>query len=373
MAWMKTLEAATKLPRLLVRGEFPFRYQGVPLMVKHTPLSRRLNALKCALSSALKTDRALGLPPGIQLEPTNTCNLKCPLCPTGTGTLKRRRGFMSAETFDRVMDELGEALMSITFYGWGEPFLHPRLPKMIAACTERDILTVTSTNGHCLQTLDEAVEVVDAGLSAVFIALDGSTQEIFATYRKSGHVEKVKRCAAMLEEAKARRNSSRPCTVIRAVATRDNEDDLGNIERVAREIGVNMFSYKSVAGLSVGAELSPYEATHRDLQRYEYRGDERLQKEPIMCPYPFRQPTILWDGTVTGCECDYEMVMPLGRLGERPFTEIWNGAAARALRRAIRQRRGRPSFCARCPYQDRVQESCELFWTELRPPRRPEP
>lgn len=32
------------------------------------------------------------LPYYIGLEPTNTCNLKCPLCPTGLNLSKRRKG-----------------------------------------------------------------------------------------------------------------------------------------------------------------------------------------------------------------------------------------------------------------------------------------
>ncbi|MDD2229768.1 MAG: aldehyde ferredoxin oxidoreductase, partial [Candidatus Cloacimonetes bacterium] len=31
-------------------------------------------------------------PPAVMIEPSNICNLQCPLCPSGNGTLSRQRG-----------------------------------------------------------------------------------------------------------------------------------------------------------------------------------------------------------------------------------------------------------------------------------------
>jgi len=367
MAWMKIPEALTKLPELLIQGRLSFDFDGVPLIAEQLSLQRKLNLLRIGMSMIFRSNRVHGLPPIIQVEPTNICNLKCPLCPTGTGSMKRPKGFMSMETFQRILDELGDKLVLVTLYGWGEPFLNKELPRMIEACTAHNICTLSDTNGHCLQTLDDALRVVDAGLTGLIIALDGSTQEIYQIYRKSGNVEKVKRCVALVEEAKARRGSPIPYTCLRSIVTRDTEEDLLNMERLACDLGVNMFSYKTLGMETYGENFHDYEPAEESMRRFDYKGLLRRRRPFFYCLFPFRQPAIFWDGTVVGCEYDYSLEMPWGQIGRKSFATMWNSLQAIEMRRRIRRVATRPIFCSKCPYQDRVQDSCVLLRKELRP------
>jgi radical SAM protein with 4Fe4S-binding SPASM domain len=367
MAWMKSGRALRQIPALVLRGKFGYSFDGMPLTARRMPFRKRLNLLQCGLDMALKRDRLRGRPPAVQVEPTNFCNLKCPLCPTGTGAMPRAKGFMSRETFQKVLDDLGDSVVGMLLYGWGEPFLNKDLPWMIGQCTARGIVTGISTNGHCLQSRDEALQVVDAGLNALVVAIDGSTQEIYRAYRKSGDVEKVKRCAALIEEAKAQRGSPYPYTNLRAVVTSENERDLPNLRQLAQNLGVNMFSTKTVGCLTRGAHDADYEKTKPANRRSQYEGAERVRHPPVKCPRPFRQPMVFWDGTVVGCEFDYGLETTWGKISEQPFTEIWNSPRALQLRHAIRAALERPDFCKACPYQDRGQDRSVIGCEELRP------
>lgn len=367
MAWLKIPEALTKLPGLLFRGRFAFTFDEVPFVAEKLTLAQKRNLLTAGLDEILRRERARALPPTLQIEPTNLCTLKCPLCPTGSGSMKRPPGFMSRETFARIMDELGDTLLCVFLYGWGEPFLHRELLPMIKMCTNRNIRTEVPTNGQHIQTPQEALQVVDSGLTALLIALDGTTQEIYQTYRKSGDVEKVKRFTALIEEAKARRGVPYPYTNLRFIITRDNEDDLSQGKRLARELGVNMFSYRSLGMLSHSDKFRDFEPARKNMRRYEYEGTNRRSRPPFQCRFPFRQPTIFWDGTVVGCEYDYDLERPWGRIGERPFREIWNSPRAIEHRRQVRSGPDRPRFCGLCPYQDRTVDRCVLAVEELRP------
>ena len=367
MAWMSLSDGLAKLPGLLALGRLSYPFDGIPLSARRMSLKKRWNLARAGLDASLNRAVLSGPPPTVQVEPTNICNLKCPLCPTGSATMRRPRGFMTMETFQRIMDELGDVLVTVVLYCWGEPFLNKDLPRMIEACAARGILTVTSTNGHCLQTLDEALRVVDAGLSGLVVAIDGSTQDIYETYRKSGDVDKVKRCAALMEEAKARRGSAFPYTDLRVVVTRHNQGDIGNIEKLARELGVNMFSYKTLGCLTWSGRFGDYEASG-GLARKQAGADSGMtQRPPVQCNFPFRQPTIFWDGTLVGCEFDYNLEAPFGKIGERPFMEMWNGEPAVALRRSIRKGLARPAFCSLCPYTERGSLGTVLLTKELRP------
>lgn len=367
MAWMKTNEGLAKLPELLSKGRLSYDFDGVPLFAEHLSLQKRLNLVKVGMDTMLRSNRAHGLPPIIQIEPTNICNLKCPICPTGSNSLKRPKGFMSFETFQRILDEIGNVLISVYLHCFGEPFMNKELPRMIEACTDRNILTLTATNGHFVQTLDDALKVVDAGLKTLIIALDGSTQEIYQTYRRGGDIEKVKRCASFIEDAKARRKSNFPYTAIRSIATHDNQEDLPNVERIASNLGVNMFTYKTLGCLVHIDKFKDYEPSEKNLRRFEYAGPSRIKKKLIQCPFPFRQPSIFWDGTVVGCGYDHNIEMSFGKIGEQNFSEIWNSPNAVRLRRSIRKGHDQPSFCRLCPYQDRVQDTSVLSRKELRP------
>jgi len=367
MAWMKNYEALLKLPEILIRSRLAFTYDGIPLVARRLSVKQKTNLLKLGLSSLLGSNRMLGMPAIIQIEPADICNLKCPLCPASEEAADQRRGYMTYETFQIILEELGDVLLAAYLYSWGEPFLNKDINRMIRACTDRNILTLIPTNGQCLQTLDEALAVVDSGLSAIVIATDGSTQEIYQVYRKGGDLEKVKNCASLIEEAKSKRNSPFPYTCMRTVITRDNQDDLPNIEQLARELGVNMFATKTV-GCKTHYELyRDYEPTEESLRRFAYNGETRADKPPIRCIYPFRQPTIKQDGTVIGCEFDYKLESPWGKIAEQKFSDIWNSPQARALRHSVRHGL-KGTFCEKnCPYQDRVLDSCSISCKEFHP------
>jgi radical SAM protein with 4Fe4S-binding SPASM domain len=367
MSWMKISEAMTKMPELLFQGRIFYDFDGIPLIAERLSLTKRINLLKAGMDMALQSNWMRGLPSIIQVEPTNICNLECPLCPTGSGSLRRPKGFVPLEIFHRILHELGDVLMSVYLFCFGEPFMNRNLPRMIEACTVRDILTVTSTNGHFLQTPDEALRVVDSGLTTLIVAIDGSTQEIYQSYRKGGDLERVKRFTALIEEAKVRRGSKFPYTALRCVVTRGNQEDIPNIEGLARELGVNMFTCKTLGCLAHSERFKDFEPSQKGVRRFEYADSSRLTGSLIRCPFPFRQPIIFWDGTVVGCEYDQEGEMSFGKIGKQNFAEIWNSPKALKLRRSIREGGGRPLFCEDCPYRDRMKEGSEILCKELRP------
>ncbi|MBT4520492.1 MAG: radical SAM protein [Halieaceae bacterium] len=369
MAWMKPHEAILKLPEVLFRSRMSFAFDGIPIVAEDLTLKKKLNLIKLGISSMFFRNFSLGLPAVVQVEPTNRCNLQCPLCPAGEGSMQRGKGVMSLETYHQILDELGDVMLVVLLYSWGEPFLNRDLNSIIRASVAKNINSLVLTNGHFVQTIDEALELVDTGLNGLLIAMDGSTQETYTAYRKGGKLEKVMRCAELVEEAKAKRGSATPYTCLRTLVTKDTQEELPDIERLARDLGVNMFSYKTVGMQTYCDEFRDFEPTIDKLKRFEYSDSERKAQGPINCPFPFRQPTIQWDGTLVGCEYDYDVEKPFGKVGERPIRELWNGPQARTLRQHILGGE-QDTFCQRlCPYQDRVQSSSYLGNIELRPGR----
>jgi radical SAM protein with 4Fe4S-binding SPASM domain len=359
---MDVRQTLSRLPEFLGRGQITFTFDRMPILAGHLTARQQKNLLKTGLDMALRRRSMLALPPGIQIEPANVCQLQCPLCPSGANLSQRPKGFMEYALFERILHDIGDTLVFAVLYGWGEPFLNPALPRMIKACTERNIQTITSTNGHCLQSLEEALAVVDAGLTALVVAMDGATQETYGAYRVGGSLDKVKRCASLLEAAKAKRRSLFPYTNLRVVVTKNNARELQELERFARDTGFDMFSWKSLGCLTESPTFADFEPEAESLCRFRDPRSAARETAPVRCPYPFRQPTVFWDGTVVGCEFDFSegTEMSLGTIGQQSFQAIWNGAAARKLRAMIRNGKVFTQFCRQCPYRGRSQDSSTL-------------
>ena len=66
-----------------------------------------------------------GMPLSIAVEPTTSCNLRCPECPSGLRSFTRPTGMLQNKMFEKIIDELKNKLTYLTFYFQGEPYLNP--------------------------------------------------------------------------------------------------------------------------------------------------------------------------------------------------------------------------------------------------------
>ncbi|HOH60402.1 MAG TPA: aldehyde ferredoxin oxidoreductase, partial [Candidatus Cloacimonadota bacterium] len=83
------------------------------------------------LSLLTRRIRVKHLPPALMIEPTNICNLKCPLCPSGNGSLQRPRGMMSLDLFKGIVDQVMHSTGMLILWNQGESFLNPDFYAMI--------------------------------------------------------------------------------------------------------------------------------------------------------------------------------------------------------------------------------------------------
>jgi len=57
-----------------------------------------------------------GLPIAISIEPTTSCNLRCPECPSGLRSFTRPTGMLPEKLFMHSIDELADTLLYLIFY-----------------------------------------------------------------------------------------------------------------------------------------------------------------------------------------------------------------------------------------------------------------
>ena len=141
------------------------------------------------LSKWTKQPIQWGVPISISFEPTTSCNLRCPECPSGLRSFTRPRGMLEMNFFKSMIDQLAPELIYLTFYFQGEPYLNPDFLDMVKYAGSKKIYTATSTNAHYLDE-ENARRTVESGLDRLIISLDGTTQDVYSQYRVGGNLEK---------------------------------------------------------------------------------------------------------------------------------------------------------------------------------------
>ena len=82
----------------------------------------------------------------IDIEPTNICNLQCPLCSTGINADTRKKSILTFENFKKLIEEIKDTTLLFALQNWGEPTLVKDLPKIIRYTTDAGIFTRLSPN-----------------------------------------------------------------------------------------------------------------------------------------------------------------------------------------------------------------------------------
>ena len=312
------------------------------------------------------TFQAACLPAILQIEPTNHCNLACTLCPAGRNELKRPRRHMTLKEFRGLVDDAQDYLMLAILWDWGEPFLNPSLPDMIAHAAERDIRTVTSTNAHFLENEDYLKRVLTSGLSTLIIAIDSLDTENYELYRKHGD---LRRAIDGLERVVAlkRRLRSRTLLNLRMVVMRNNEHEVEAIARLGQKAGVDCFTVKTInpscGSYSSDETLVPMNPRHR---RFVYRKDswERV-KSDTRCEQVWMMANVHADGNVVPCCYDFDASMAVGNAFETSFTDIWRSPEYADLRRRVLLGKSSLPHCTECHTSYKTARAGDWFVDRL--------
>ena len=86
------------------------------------------------------------LPYHIVLEPTNACNLRCPLCPTGLELSDRKKGIAKLNEIKNFLYSIKDTCVHVYLQNWGEPTLHKNICEIISYCNELGLWSHVSTN-----------------------------------------------------------------------------------------------------------------------------------------------------------------------------------------------------------------------------------
>jgi len=187
---------------------------------------KRLNSLLIRISRSLKGEFVLGYPEKILVEPTNACNLACPLCPTGAGTLGRPVGQLRESDFMKIVDEVRGYTKYIEFAGYGEPIISKDIFKMIRYASEAGIYTHMHSNLPMLNSSTKIMALVNSRLDRLTVSIDGVTQQTYEKYRIGGDLDLLFNNISKLIEAKRKSDNQNLKIVGQMVVARQNEHEV---------------------------------------------------------------------------------------------------------------------------------------------------
>ncbi len=297
-------------------------------------------ASKIPLSSRIARFFARALPLGyfeklptiIIIDVTNSCNLRCPVCPV-TISMHRKRGLMSLDIFRRIIDDFTAiaAKPSIYFNFSGEPTLNDALPELISYAHKHGHDTFLSTNATKLDQ-DMCERLVRSGLDRVNLCMDGFSKEAQESYRVRSDFDEVKGNIERFLAARSACKSKTPKCVLQTLLTSYSEDQMEAMTKWADAIGFDRVRFKT---FSIGSytteeekrEYSRFLPTKPELRRHP-SGIERA-----LCTTPLYQTVVFWNGDLGLCCIDYDQMVQLPNIEKTGFLKAYLSKPALKARR----------------------------------------
>jgi MoaA/NifB/PqqE/SkfB family radical SAM enzyme len=296
-----------------------------------------------------------GYPYEWEIDTTNICQLKCPLCHTGLGTIDRNKGVMHFDTYKKVVDEMKDYCIWLTLYSWGEPFLNKRIDEFIAYAHEAEIATTISTNLNKPLTREMAEKIVRSGLDTMIVSIDGVTQEVYEKYRVGGHLDKVLVNLQLLIDTKRELRSKTPYIEWQFIVMRQNQHQIPEARAMSEKMGVDGILFKKV-------DFPLGEQETDTAQKWMPTGiEEYLRKHPFERPFReeegercwrlWRSTVVNWDGGTAPCCYLTNAEDDFGNVSNRSFMSVWNGEDYKSARQLfnIDEEPAKRVGCVTCP------------------------
>ncbi|WP_338789981.1 radical SAM/SPASM domain-containing protein [Bernardetia sp. Wsw4-3y2] len=300
------------------------------------------------LSKITKKNYQKGFPISIAFEPTTTCNLKCPHCPSGLRQFSRPTGNATNAIFEKLLNEVSPYLTYLIFYFQGEPYINKHFLDWVKLANEKNIYTATSTNAHYL-TEDVAEKTVLSGLSRLIISLDGANQETYQKYRIGGNIDKVWKGIENVVAFKKKHKSKTPFIMLQFIVFKHNEHEIEQIKAIGKELGIDKVAIKTaqIYDYENQADFIPENSTYSRYKKEEGKVTLKNKLENS-CWKMWHSCVITWDGKVVPCCFDKDATHHLGDLEKYSFNEIWQNETYAAFRNSLLQSRKEIEICKNC-------------------------
>ncbi len=267
------------------------------------------------------------MPYRLIVDPTNVCNLGCPLCPTGLKASDRKKGVLGFEKFKKIVDEVKEFCIEIHLYNWGEPTLNKELTKMIGYANSVGIWSRISSNLSLKFKENYLDEFVKSGLSLLHVDIDGLDQDVYEKYRRKGNLKTVFANLEEITKLKKKYNLKTPIIELSMLAMRQNEHQHDEFLKIKEKFDVDEVKIDKIQhNPNMDEKWLPL---NKNLvyETYESGAAESLSgadNEKKQCHWPWSGIVINWDGGVNPCCIIDDPKSDFANINNKTIKEVWN-------------------------------------------------
>lgn len=246
----------------------------------------------------------------MDLDVTNSCNLKCTMCPRTImhkqGTLPKI-GFMNFEFFKHLIDEgVIAGLASVKFNFQGEPLLHPQLTDMIRYAKNAGIIdTMINTNGTLLSE-EKSNDLLDAGLDNIFFSIDAPHKETYEHIRIGANYDKVidniEQFITLKNDKRKRHVQIGACMVL----LKDNINEIEDFKKLWHDkVDTIILSRNQHSAFDI------HKTNNNVIPKY-------------CCTQLWQRILVMWDGICIPCCIDSKKELVVGNAMHTSIQEIWS-------------------------------------------------
>jgi organic radical activating enzyme len=218
------------------------RYAALACLgVRYLSWRKAANLLRCEAEKRRRSARVRAFPYAAVLDVTNRCNLRCPYCPTGARrNAGRTQRTLRLTLVDRLLEEIGDYLISVNLFNWGEPLLHPRISEIVSRFHSRKILTVISSN-LSMENQPALEAVCRAGLDYLVVSTSGASQETTGRYHRNSRISTVAENVRFVSKFKRKNHRLTPVIEWKYLLFRHNAHELASARALAAQSGADIF------------------------------------------------------------------------------------------------------------------------------------
>ncbi len=221
---------------------------------------------------------------------------------------------------------------------------------MVSYASSKKIYTATSTNAHYL-TDEIAKKTVESGLDRLIISIDGTTQDVYSSYRVGGNLEKVIEGARNIVKWKKQLNSKKPFVFFQFLVVKPNEHQIDDVKKLAKEIGVDEVRFKTAQVYDYVNDPNQLIPENIQYSRYRKQADGTYvakNKLANRCWKLWHANVITFDGLVVPCCFDKDAMHRLGNLKMQSFKEVWFNDNYKQFRHQLMNSRQNIDICSNC-------------------------
>jgi len=266
----------------------------------------------------------------ITVEPTNICQNNCLYC--CRRLMKRKLGYLSFETMEKVAEEAAKHKSAIRHGGFGEPLIHPQIIDIVAITGRHDVLTTIFTNGQYL-TEDMMSSFIENGLNEIRFSSSGISPSEHNDIRLYSDFDRdFDEKIMMAYRIKKEMRSEKPfLTAFTHVLDYKSNEFKNNVKaykdkylQYCDKVDIDLTMYSRVKHLGNAIEL------HKK---------QNIKEKHEACVTLFLKNIVYWNGDVFACDLAYnfEESHYLGNILNDNFSieEAYNSSKIKKLRQNL--------------------------------------